>query len=89
MTGSPLWNLIPFRSVNVALLESAAIREVLGQSGMVVELGALILDERVVHRGEEVVWSGGAVVLLGIQPAGCDAGMPREDDLAPDRGAGR
>src|SRR5262249_14493804 len=55
---------------------------------MVVELGALILDEGVVDRGEEVVRSGGAVVLLGVQPAGCEAGMPREDDLALGRGPG-
>jgi len=64
-------------------------REMLGQSRMVVELSALILDEGIVDRGEEVVWSGGAVVLLGVQPAGCDAGMPGEDDLALGRGPGR
>ena len=64
-------------------------REVLGQSGMVVERGALILDEGVVDRGEEVVWRGGAVVLLGVQPAGCEPGVPGEDDLALGRRPGR
>jgi hypothetical protein len=64
-------------------------REVLGQRGMVVELGALILDEGVVDRGEEVVWSSRAVVLLGVQPARGEAGVPREDDLALGRGPGR
>jgi hypothetical protein len=56
---------------------------------MVVELGALILDEGVVDRGEEVVWSSRAVVLLGVQPARGEAGVPREDDLALGRGPGR
>src|SRR5262249_39679558 len=64
-------------------------REVLRQSGMVVELGALSLEEGVVDRGKEIVRSRRAVVLLGVQPAGCEAGMPREDDLALGRGPGR
>ena len=64
-------------------------REVLGQGQMVVELGALVLDEGVVEGREEVVGRGGAVVLLGIQPARREAGVPRQDELALGRGPGR
>jgi hypothetical protein len=43
VTGSLFWNLIPFRSVKVALFESRGDGALLGQSEMVVEHGALIL----------------------------------------------
>ena len=64
-------------------------RGVLGQRRVVVERRALILDERVVDRGEEVVRGGGSVVLLRIEPARRESGVPREDQLALGRGAGR
>src|SRR5205814_6648760 len=57
-------------------------RELLGEREMIVELRALVLDEGVVQRREEVVRRRGTVVLLGIQPAGRETGVPREDDLA-------
>ena len=62
-------------------------REPLGQGGMIEELSALILDERVVDGREEVVGCGGAVVLLGVEPARGEAGVPREGQLALRRGA--
>jgi hypothetical protein len=49
---------------------------------MIVELRALILDEGVVDGREEVVRRGGAVVLLRVQPARGEAGVPRENQLA-------
>ena len=64
-------------------------REALGQGQMVVQHGALVLDEGIVQGGEEVVRGGGAVVLLGIEPAGGQAGVPGQDDLALGRAGGR
>src|SRR6266850_8092562 len=54
---------------------------------MVVELRALILDEGVVDRGEEVVGRRGAVVLLRVEPARGESSVPREDQLPLGRGA--
>src|SRR5262245_59556928 len=56
---------------------------------MVIELGTLVLDERIVERGEEVVGRRGAVVLLRVEPARGESGVPRERQLAFGRGAGR
>ena len=64
-------------------------RVAFGQAGMVVELRPLVLHEGVVQSRQEVVRRGGAVMLLGVQPAGRKAGVPGENDLALGGGPGR
>ena len=56
---------------------------------MIEQRGALVLDEAIVNGREEVVRCRGAVVLLGIQPTGREAGMPGQNELSPGRGPGR
>src|SRR5207249_11221449 len=58
-------------------------------SDLVVELRPLVLHEGVVQSRQEVVRRGGAVMLLGVQPAGRKAGVPGENDLALGGGPGR
>ena len=49
---------------------------------MVVERVAVVLHQPVVQRHQEVVGTGGAVVLLRIEPACGDVGVPCEGQLA-------
>ena len=56
--------------------------EAFGERRMIVELVAEILDQAVVHRHQEVVGAGGAVVLLRIEPARRDVGVPGQRQLA-------
>src|ERR1700757_909150 len=48
---------------------------------MIVELFAGVLDEAVVQRHEEIVGSRCAIVMLRIEPAGCDIGVPSQHQL--------
>jgi hypothetical protein len=56
--------------------------EPFGESRMVVERVAVVLDQAIVQRHQEVVGGGGAVVLLRIEPARRDVGVPGERQLA-------
>src|SRR5262249_14913025 len=48
----------------------------LGEGQMVVEVGAGVLDQRIVQGCEKIIWRCRAVVLLRVQPAGCHGGVP-------------
>ena len=56
--------------------------EAFGERRMVVELVAEVLDQAVVQRHQEIVGTGGAVVLLRIEPARRDVGVPGQHQLA-------
>src|SRR5215471_6301437 len=53
-----------------------------GQRGMVVELIAEVLDQAIVECCQEVVGTGGSVVLQRIEPAYRDVGVPGQRELS-------
>ena len=55
--------------------------EALGQCWVIKELFAMILDQRIVDRGEEVIRRGGTVVLLRVEPARSEPSMPGQDEF--------
>jgi hypothetical protein len=63
--------------------------EMLGECGMFVALVAEILDQAVMQRHQEIVRARSAVVLLGIQPARRDVGVPGKDYFAGRHGGFR
>ena len=56
--------------------------EVFGQRRMVVARLAEVLDQRVVQRHEEIVRARRAVMLLRVEPARGDVGVPGQRHLA-------
>ena len=57
-------------------------RKALGQRRMVVTHLAEVFDQRVVQRHDEIVRTGGTVVLLRVEPARGNIGVPRQYHLA-------
>ena len=54
----------------------------LGECRVVVEFLTKVLDQGVVHGIEKIIRRGPAVVLLRVEPAGRDIGMPRQHHAA-------
>jgi len=56
--------------------------EPFGQRRVVVTDLAEVFDQRILQCHDEIVWAGGAVVLLRVEPAYRNIGVPGEHHLA-------
>src|SRR5262249_45637171 len=56
--------------------------EALGQCSMIIKLIPEVLDQTIVQRHQEIVGAGCTVVLLRIEPARRDVGMPSKRELS-------